>query len=98
MAPAMDGMFDLDMALTIADEYDPSGEQCVVEAQAAAVDEMPTTVVTGGGECMVCMEELGEGGAAKQAACSHVFHQDCLFKWLSLHNSCPLCRRRLFST
>jgi hypothetical protein len=30
--------------------------------------------------------------------CSHVFHQHCIFKWLSRNAVCPLCRHKLPTT
>ncbi|KAL1567798.1 RING-type E3 ubiquitin transferase [Salvia divinorum] len=93
----MDDAFDLDLALTMPEE-DSTTERnkCDLEAQlrvAAArltVKEMPTTA-GGGGECAVCVEGFGSGGG-KQVHCGHVFHENCIFEWLSIHNSCPLCR------
>ncbi|XP_057808924.1 uncharacterized protein LOC131023400 [Salvia miltiorrhiza] len=94
----MDEMFDLDLALSMPEE-DSATEwnkynleaQFRVEAARHMVEEMPTTA-GGGGECTVCMEGFGSGGG-REVPCGHVFHESCIFRWLSIHNSCPLCRR-----
>ncbi|KAK4432977.1 E3 ubiquitin-protein ligase RDUF1 [Sesamum alatum] len=100
---AMDELFDLDLALTMLDDstVEVSKRQPDAESTAAArhlVDAMPTVVVGCGGQCSVCMEsfEIG-GGAGKQVSCGHVFHGNCISHWLSIHNSCPLCRREVVS-
>ncbi|CAI8592425.1 unnamed protein product [Vicia faba] len=51
--------------------------------------------------CCVCMErfhdELEEGGDSDNAkvstmVCGHIFHYDCIVKWLQRSHVCPLCR------
>ena len=56
-------------------------------------------------ECSICLMEYGAGEIiswAKDEACDHVYHQECIVGWLStarrdgtLHDSCPLCRTKL---
>ncbi|KAL1567797.1 RING-type E3 ubiquitin transferase [Salvia divinorum] len=99
----MDEMFDLDSALTVAEEdsmvewnkYNLEAQFRMAAAR-LAVEEMPTTAA-GGRECAVCIEGFGSGGA-KQVRCGHVFHESCIFEWLSINNSCPLCRCNVSDT
>lgn len=58
-------------------------------------------------ECSICLMEYGAGEIiswAKDEACDHVYHQECIVGWLStakrdgtLHDSCPLCRTKLLT-
>lgn len=42
-------------------------------------------------ECPICMtESIGSESLALE--CSHVFHRECLKKWIEEHPSCPVCR------
>lgn len=47
-------------------------------------------------ECAVCLTEfyLNESGVRK-LQCNHSFHAECLFPWLQLNTSCPVCRAKL---
>ncbi|KAG6421020.1 hypothetical protein SASPL_117569 [Salvia splendens] len=82
----IDEMFDLDAALTMADEPIDSHQEVEYESKAKAatrlLDQLPT--VEGGGDCAVCSEGLCLGGAAKRIPCGHVFHYDCILRWLSV--------------
>lgn len=56
-------------------------------------------------ECSICLMGYSADETiswAKEEACDHVFHQECIVGWLStakrdgtLHDSCPLCRTKL---
>ncbi|KAL7134837.1 hypothetical protein ABFS83_11G052100 [Erythranthe nasuta] len=100
----LDEMFDLDFSMTLLEDPDTELDKQRCDAQAAAsarhmVDEMPTVVVVvgGGDHCSVCMEGFGlfDGAGGKQIHCGHVFHDNCIFQWLSIRDSCPLCRARV---
>ncbi|XP_022755027.1 NEP1-interacting protein-like 1 [Durio zibethinus] len=43
-------------------------------------------------ECMICMEQLSPGTEVTCMPCSHLFHGDCIEKWLNTSHRCPLCR------
>ncbi|XP_026400171.1 E3 ubiquitin-protein ligase BIG BROTHER-like [Papaver somniferum] len=42
--------------------------------------------------CVVCIEGLS-GEEVISLACKHVFHSDCIVKWLKENSSCPICPR-----
>lgn len=44
-------------------------------------------------ECIICMESLEADSHMSACPCGHVFHEDCLFRWLSSdQQTCPQCR------
>ncbi|KAL3535692.1 hypothetical protein ACH5RR_004153 [Cinchona calisaya] len=97
----MEGMFDLDMALSTTTIEENNMETKLCEAKAFddllnQLSEMPMVDKAVGELCIVCMEGLESSG--KQVPCGHVFHSTCTAKWLSDHNSCPLCRSTVFSS
>ncbi|KAK9091402.1 hypothetical protein Sjap_024579 [Stephania japonica] len=49
--------------------------------------------------CVVCLCELREGERVRWLGCRHVFHKECLDRWLFDHRNftCPLCRSPLVS-
>lgn len=48
-------------------------------------------------QCGICFEyetdEVPLTGTCDRRSCKHVFHEDCLDKWLAINSSCPQCRR-----
>ncbi|KAI4313136.1 hypothetical protein L6164_026143 [Bauhinia variegata] len=49
--------------------------------------------------CSICLVEFeGEDAVSKFGRCGHVFHLNCIQRWLDQNNfTCPLCRSSLFS-
>lgn len=44
-------------------------------------------------DCLICSDEFQNGVECTEIpACGHIFHGDCLRKWLSLQSWCPVCR------
>ncbi|OMO78076.1 Zinc finger, RING-type [Corchorus capsularis] len=70
-------------------------------ASKSAIEALPSVKITKNhlnsefNQCAVCMDEFEEGAQAKQMPCKHLYHKDCIFPWLELHNSCPVCRHEL---
>ncbi|MBA0609782.1 hypothetical protein Godav_010721, partial [Gossypium davidsonii] len=56
----------------------------MVAANESSIKEMIERVKVEAGEedCMICLEELKVGFEASRLPCSHVFHGDCMEKWL----------------
>ncbi|CAN6270736.1 unnamed protein product [Urochloa humidicola] len=44
-------------------------------------------------ECRVCLSRIRASEASRRLPCRHVFHRDCVDRWLvSCKRTCPLCR------
>ncbi|XP_050373045.1 E3 ubiquitin-protein ligase MPSR1-like [Argentina anserina] len=62
-------------------------------ASKASIAAMPTVAVAESGrECPICLDIFDVGGEAKQMPCNHLFHGNCVEKWLQAHGTCPVCR------
>lgn len=84
----------LDLLLQHLAENDPN-RYGTPPAQKEAVEALPTVKVDGNLQCSVCLEDFEVGAEAKEMPCKHRFHSDCIFPWLELHSSCPVCRHQL---
>ncbi|KAI3452160.1 hypothetical protein Pfo_008825 [Paulownia fortunei] len=45
--------------------------------------------------CAVCKDEFAVGEKVTKMPCCHLYHGDCIFPWLSIRNTCPVCRYEL---
>ena len=43
-------------------------------------------------DCIICMEKFEENEQVKQLQCGHIFHGDCIDKWLEKEKKCPFCK------
>lgn len=69
-------------------------------ASKAAIESMPTIEINDShivteSHCAVCKEAFELGSEAREMPCKHIYHSDCILPWLSLRNSCPVCRHEL---
>lgn len=47
-------------------------------------------------DCSICLNPYEGNDMVRSLPCNHVFHQNCVDKWLVGHvNSCPLCRQKV---
>jgi len=46
-------------------------------------------------DCSICKEEFKMSETVNQLPCVHIFHSECIQKWLKIHNQCPVCRYEL---
>lgn len=45
--------------------------------------------------CVICGSEIEEHDLVVELQCSHVFHEECIRKWLAQQHTCPFCRFEL---
>ncbi|KAI3983781.1 hypothetical protein MKX01_001185 [Papaver californicum] len=103
LAYSYDDCFDLDLALTMdMESYNTSSAaQNLSSTTAAAKTDTTTSVIVSNlptvamvETCSVCMGESETSTEeGKRLPCNHVYHLECISKWISRsNNSCPLCR------
>ncbi|XP_065186489.1 E3 ubiquitin-protein ligase RNF149-like [Sycon ciliatum] len=47
--------------------------------------------------CVVCIDNLESGDTIRTLPCNHVFHKDCIDRWLIARQTCPLCKYNILS-
>lgn len=53
-------------------------------------------------QCVVCLNQTPENVTGpkrflKKLPCGHVFHVNCINRWLFKHVSCPTCRQMVYN-
>ncbi|KAL4575080.1 hypothetical protein LXL04_021921 [Taraxacum kok-saghyz] len=69
-------------------------------ASKAAIEALPTIEIQEihtftESHCAVCKDAFELQTEAKEMPCKHLYHSDCILPWLTLRNSCPVCRHEL---
>ena len=72
-------------------------EEGLSEAQ---LQSLPTTHISiqqvqDDTKCNVCLMDYTEGETVCQLSCSHLYHTNCITRWLTTKTTCPTCRRNL---
>uniref|UniRef100_A0A7C9CPN3 RING-type domain-containing protein n=2 Tax=Opuntia streptacantha TaxID=393608 RepID=A0A7C9CPN3_OPUST len=42
--------------------------------------------------CCICLAQYVDDDELRELPCSHLFHSECVDKWLKINASCPLCK------
>ncbi|KAF8023673.1 hypothetical protein BT93_F1002 [Corymbia citriodora subsp. variegata] len=65
-----------------------------VPAARAAIDALQKALGGGGDEvsCRICLEQIEQDMRVACMPCNHVYHLDCIVRWLETSHLCPLCR------
>lgn len=42
--------------------------------------------------CCICLINYEDEDELRELTCSHLFHKDCVDKWLKINATCPLCK------
>jgi hypothetical protein len=67
-------------------------------ASVAEIDEHLRRHVVQPGEedkCAVCLEEMTAGEEVRKLTCRHLFHFECVSKWLLINKVCPIDKRAI---
>lgn len=49
-------------------------------------------------DCRVCLSRFESDSVVNRLPCGHVFHKNCVEKWLNYHHAtCPLCRTQILT-
>ncbi|XP_071727294.1 E3 ubiquitin-protein ligase At1g12760-like [Rutidosis leptorrhynchoides] len=45
--------------------------------------------------CSICLGKYANNDELRELPCSHLFHKNCVDKWLKINASCPLCKSQV---
>ncbi|KAK6507440.1 hypothetical protein TWF481_005872 [Arthrobotrys musiformis] len=48
--------------------------------------------VDDGSECVICQDEYKADEEVVKLPCKHIYHEECVTRWLETHDACPICR------
>ncbi|XP_010042182.2 E3 ubiquitin-protein ligase RING1-like [Eucalyptus grandis] len=68
-----------------------------VTASGTAIDVLKKTKLhealdSGDDGCVICKDEISRDEGVMPMPCKHIFHHECIVRWLSASNLCPLWR------
>ncbi|KAI4386605.1 hypothetical protein MLD38_004523 [Melastoma candidum] len=43
-------------------------------------------------ECCICLQSYVDGAELSSLPCNHIFHSECVGRWLLINATCPLCK------
>jgi hypothetical protein len=46
-------------------------------------------------KCPICLQKYKSADIIKEFPCKHIFHKNCIFRWLKSSNICPICKHDL---
>ncbi|GFO46385.1 E3 ubiquitin-protein ligase rnf115-like [Plakobranchus ocellatus] len=69
-------------------------------AQKEKIDSLPRVIIDQSHvdatlQCSICMEDFEVATEVRKLPCDHMYHTECIVKWLEMHGTCPVCRKDL---
>uniref|UniRef100_A0A0D9VD76 RING-type domain-containing protein n=1 Tax=Leersia perrieri TaxID=77586 RepID=A0A0D9VD76_9ORYZ len=67
-------------------------------ASQLVVESLPEAMLSEGeasSGCAVCKDCFSSGQLVALLLCKHYFHGDCIWPWLAMRNTCPVCRQQV---
>lgn len=46
-------------------------------------------------KCVICLGEYERDDVIKRLPCGHIFHSECVDRWLKVNRTCPSCKRSI---
>lgn len=46
-------------------------------------------------KCLICLENFQNGEYTRILPCIHIFHSDCIKKWMKTKKMCPICKYKI---
>ena len=43
-------------------------------------------------DCSICIEAYQDSDLLRRLPCLHLFHQECIDRWLGINVRCPICK------
>ena len=43
-------------------------------------------------QCMICLSDYKDGESVRTLPCGHVYHKECVDRWLAINHNCPACK------
>ncbi|XP_030523779.1 E3 ubiquitin-protein ligase RING1-like [Rhodamnia argentea] len=86
-----------EMEVALRESMEVSDAFGTVPTSRAAIDALEKTKLrevldSGYDGCVICKDETSSDGEVARMPCKHMFHHECIVRWLSASNLCPLCR------
>ncbi|KAL5550651.1 hypothetical protein UlMin_000827 [Ulmus minor] len=79
----------------------PATKSSIEALEEVKIESLDTTTTMATDDCRICLEELllpsdfddhDKKKTLVRLPCSHLFHKDCIVRWLETSHFCPLCR------
>jgi hypothetical protein len=45
--------------------------------------------------CCICLSKFSNDEDLRELPCAHIFHMECVDKWLQINALCPLCKAEI---
>ena len=72
----------------VTDFMDPATKSSIEALKKVKIDESCTS----SDQCSICLNDFCDGSEVMVMPCLHLYHKDCIVRWLETSHLCPLCR------